>query len=121
MYILLIVSGLGCLISYIFQAFLADSQLSYEYPEKFLVKNKFILKYFCNPEKPITKHYTILHFILLFYFIIIMILHLTYWISGLNFVLQNPEFIKYNLIGLAILGGIFCLIAAFLRHKYIKF
>lgn len=119
MYILLIVSGLGCLISYIFQTLLPSS-INHVYPEKFLVKNKFILKYFCNPEEPITKHYTILHFIFLFYFIIMFILHLIYWITGSNPVLQHPEFIKYNLIGLAVFAFIFSLIVCFLEYKYQK-
>ncbi|MFQ6749586.1 MAG: hypothetical protein ACLRFR_01930 [Clostridia bacterium] len=120
MYSLLIIASIACIISYLRQSFFAESEADYAYPKNFLVKNKFILKYFCNPEKPITKHYTIMHFIMLFYCIFLLIMYAIYWIVGNNPILENPQFIKYNLISFAVFFTVFYIVVAIIRVKFHK-
>lgn len=120
MYDLLIVVSIVCLFSYIGQSLFADIQVNHTYPEKFLVKNKFILRYFLNPKAPITKHYTIFHFTILFYFVLVLVMYAIYWITGSNPILENPQFREYNLISLGIFTAIFYIIVIIIERKYQK-
>ena len=117
MYNLLIVVGSIFILTYIYQSLFADIQFNHTYPEKFLVKNKFILRYFLNPKAPITKHYTIFHFTILFYFVLVLVMYAIYWITGSNPILESSQFREYNLIGFSVFSALYVITCYFIIER----
>lgn len=92
-YYLLIISFGFAVITYFIARSFKSSMLFYLFPEKYLIKNKHILRYLMNPKDRVPISLFILHLSNLIPFLIIFILYILAWCGILPYSLFTAKWI----------------------------
>lgn len=120
-YILLILSFLITLFTYFVARNNKWSILYHLFPDKYIIKNQFVLKYLVNPKYKVPIWLFILHFSQLLALIIIFILYIIFWTTDLmsSILLSYWSSVIYFIYFLLFFTTISC-IHGYMYKKYIE-
>lgn len=98
----LIISILFALLTYTTARSSPNSMYNKELPEKYLIRNPKLKRYFFNPTDELTKHFVYCHFIYVFAVVLNLLLYILYFYNGSTaIILDSENYIK--LFGLCII------------------
>lgn len=118
-YILLLISIFSVVFTYSIARNNKGSVLYNQFPDKFLIKNRFILNYLFNPKNKVTIWFFVLHLMQLGAFFLVIILYILYWTNVIDLVSLKLTSIIYLIY--FIITHIIIFTIHWIKHKeYIK-